>query len=61
MLVGGVVVDDQMHCQVIGHFPVDGAQELQELLVAVLGQTLPDDLFGGGVEGANKLMVPCRL
>jgi len=32
-----------MDRQVLGQLAVDGAQELQELLMAVAGQTLSDD------------------
>src|SRR5680860_258418 len=35
VLVGGVVVQDQMNVQALGGLPVDGLEELQELLVAV--------------------------
>ena len=37
VLVGVVVVQDQMDLQRLGHVPVDGAQEDQELFVPVLG------------------------
>ena len=40
MLVGGVVVQDQVHRKAFGDFAVDGAEELQELLVPVPGQAL---------------------
>ena len=42
VFVGGVVVQDQMHRKPFGHLPVDGAEELQEFLVPVPGQALPD-------------------
>jgi hypothetical protein len=35
MLVGGVVVADQMHLQTLGRLAFDLAQEAQELLVPV--------------------------
>lgn len=38
VLVGGVVVQDQVDLQVLGNLAVDGLQERQELLVAVSGQ-----------------------
>ena len=35
VLVGAVIVQDQVDLQALGNLSVDGAQELQELLVAV--------------------------
>jgi hypothetical protein len=35
VLVGGVVVQDHVDGKAFGHFTVDGAQELEELLVTV--------------------------
>ncbi len=61
MLVGGVVVADQVHRKFVGDFLVDGAQELQELGMAVPGQALPDDFAGQDVRAANNVAVPWRL
>ena len=44
VLVSGVVVQDQMNPEAFGHFPVDGAQERQELLVPMPRQALADHL-----------------
>jgi hypothetical protein len=35
VLMGGVVVDDQMQVQALGRVAVDGFEEAQELLVTV--------------------------
>jgi hypothetical protein len=40
VLVGAVVVQDQVDVQSFGGLAVDGAQELEELFVAVAGQAL---------------------
>jgi hypothetical protein len=53
--------------QSLGDLPVDGAQEAQELAVAVAGQALPDHLAGQHVQrreqggGAVALVVDLRL
>lgn len=44
MLVRGVVVDDQMDLEFVGHGGLDVAQELQELLVAMPALALGEDL-----------------
>ena len=54
MFVGGVVVEDQVNRQVLGDLAVDGAQELQELLMTVPGQALSDDRAGQHVEGGEQ-------
>lgn len=41
-LVGGVVVQDEVQVQVLGHGVVDELQEADELLVAVLALGLGD-------------------
>jgi hypothetical protein len=43
VFVGAVVVDDQVQLALAGELAVEGAQELEELLVAVTGQALADD------------------
>jgi hypothetical protein len=47
-----------MHSKAFGHFPVDGAQKDQELLVPVFGQTRADARAGEHVSAANKVVVP---
>jgi len=46
MLVGGVVVADQVHVKPFGHLTVDGVEEAEELGVPVAGQALADDAAG---------------
>jgi hypothetical protein len=50
MLVGGVVVTDQVHRKFFGDLSADRAQEFQELGIAVPGQALPDDFAGQHVQ-----------
>jgi len=51
VLVGDVVVADQVHRKFVGNLAVDGAQELQELgMAAVAGQALPDSFAGQHVQ-----------
>jgi hypothetical protein len=35
MLVGGVVIDDQVHVKGLGHTGIDMAQKIEELLVTM--------------------------
>ena len=50
VLVSGVVVADQVYPKFVGDRLVDGAQELQELGMAMPGQALPDDFAGQHVQ-----------
>lgn len=54
VLVGGVVVEDQVDGQALGDLAVDGAQELQEPLVAVARQALADDPAGTRFRGDER-------
>ena len=54
VLVGGVVVQDQMDLQVAGDLGVDGLEEDQELLVAVPGQALADHRAGQHVQRGEQ-------
>src|SRR5674536_395989 len=70
VLVGGVVVQDQMHGQAGGDLPVDAPEELEELLVPMVGQALADDDTGEHVQRGEQggravafvvvVMVPAR-
>jgi len=44
MLVRGIVIDDQMNLEILGHRGLDVAQELQKLLVAMPALALGEDL-----------------
>ena len=57
MLVGGVVVGDQVQRLVLGRLAVDLAQELQPLDMGVTLLALTDDLLSA----ANSVVVPLRL
>ena len=50
VLVGGVVVADQVHRKFFGDLAVDRAQELHKLGMAVPGQALPDNFAGQHVQ-----------
>jgi hypothetical protein len=41
VLVGAIVIDDQVRRQILGHLLVDPPQEAQELLVPVPGPAAP--------------------
>ena len=62
VLVGLVVVDDQVQLELARELAVESAQELQELLVAVAGQALRRSPTRRNVlSAANRVVVPCRL
>jgi hypothetical protein len=54
VFVGAVVVDDQVQLSLAGEDAVEGAQEGEELLVAVAGQALADDPALQDLEGGKK-------
>src|SRR5207245_3681512 len=50
MLVGAIVVQDEMHVELGADFAVDEAEELQELLVTMAGVAMTDHLAAGDIE-----------
>jgi len=54
VLVGGVVIDDQMQLQVLGRLAVDQTQKLQPLLVAMPLLAQRDDRAVEGVERSEE-------
>jgi hypothetical protein len=59
VLVGGVVVADHMQLPARpggGHL----LEERQKLLMAVPRLALVQDMPGGDLQGANRVVVPCR-
>src|SRR6478672_9192214 len=54
VLMGGVVVQDQMNLQPVGHLAVDRVEELDELGVAVPGQALADHGPSQHVQGGEQ-------
>ncbi len=54
VLVGAVVVDDQVDIEVLGDGLLDLAEESQELLVPVAGPALGQNLTGGNVQGGEQ-------
>ena len=53
-LVGGEVVEDDVHIQVGGHVLIDGAQKRQELLMAVAPCHCADHLASGDLQGSEE-------
>ena len=47
MLVGGIVIDNQVHVKGLGHTGVDMAQKIEELLVTMTAFALTQDRSGG--------------
>ena len=51
VVVGGVVVADEMHLEVCWHLPVDEGEELDPLLVAVARHARAEDVAGQCAQG----------
>jgi hypothetical protein len=60
MLVGSVVVDDQVHSQMGGNGTVNALQKGQKLLVAVPGLQSVNTVPVATSRAANKVVVPWR-
>ena len=54
VLVGGMVVDDEVDVEVRGHVGVDVFEEAQELLMAVVRPALGQDPAGGDIQGREE-------
>ena len=54
MLVGGVVVNDEVDVEVRGHVGIHVLEEAQELLVAMAPLALGEDPAGGNVQGGEE-------
>ena len=61
VLVGRVVVDDQMQIEQFRGVAVDGAQKAQKLLMAMAAHAFADHLAGGDAERGDRVVVPWRL
>ena len=61
VLVGRVVVQNQVDLQAGGDLGVDDLEELEELAMAVSGQTLPMTVPVNTSSAANSVVVPFRL
>ena len=61
VLVSGVVVADQVYPKFVGDRLVDGAQELQELGMAMPGQECPMTLPASTLSAAKNVVVPFLL
>ena len=59
--VGAVVVEDHVDLESLGDLTVNGAQELQELAVAVPGKTLADHHSGQHVQRGEQGRCPVAL
>ena len=58
MLVGGVVIDDEMHVEVRRHIRIDMLEEGEELLVTMLSPALGQHLTIGNVESGEQRRRP---
>ena len=54
VLVGRVIVQDQMDVQIGGCFPINQAQKGQEFIVAMTLTAFSDDTSGGQVQGGKQ-------
>src|SRR6266852_2925177 len=54
MLVGGIVIDNQVHVKGLGHTDVDMPQKIEELLVTMAAFALTKDRAGDRVEGRKQ-------
>jgi len=54
MLVGGVVVDDQMNSKTFWHGLIDALEELKKLLMTMTCLALGQDSAGGDIEGGKQ-------
>ena len=54
VLVGAVVVHDQVQLQILGHLLVDPPQEAEELLMTVAGLALSDHGTGGHIQRGEQ-------
>ena len=61
MLVGGVVVGDQMQVETLGRAAVDEPQEFEPFLVTVALHAFADHFAGGDVKGGKQRRRPVSL
>ena len=61
VVVGGVVVADEMHLEVCRYLPVDEGEERDPLLVPVARHACADDVAGQRAQGREEVVVPFRL
>jgi hypothetical protein len=61
MLVGGVVVDDEVDIEIARHRTLDALEKGQELLVAMARPALGQHCPLATSRAANSVVVPCRL
>ena len=61
MLVGGVVVSDQVQVEAVGRAAVDEPQEFEPFLVTMALHAFADHFAGGDIEGGERVVVPCLL
>ena len=61
VLVGGVVVHDEVDVEVLGDLVVERTQEPQELLVTVTGGPSPITTPVSTLSAADNVVVPFRL
>ena len=61
MLVGGVIVEDDVDRLVGGNLALDSIKKADEFDVAVALHAASDDGAVEHAEAANRVVVPCRL
>jgi hypothetical protein len=54
VLVSGVVIDDEMDIEIVGHVGIDVTQEREDFLVPMTLLALADDLAAGDIQGSEQ-------
>ena len=54
MFVCGVIIDDEMHIEILGHAGIDVSQEGEELLMSVASLALGDHFTVGDIERGKQ-------
>lgn len=60
MLVGGVIVGDQVEIERLACRSIDGRRKFEPLLVAVPASPIADHPAGGDIKGWNSVVLPLR-
>ena len=58
MFVCGVIIDDEMHIEILGYAVIDMSQEGEELLMPVADLALGDYFTVGDIECGDNVVVP---
>lgn len=60
MLMGGIVIDNQVHVKGLGHTGVEMPQRIEELLVTITAFARTQAVPVIGSKAANSVVVTCR-